>query len=147
MHNSIDPGPAPFFGAPDDVFGITLADVELLTHTCRIRPETSRQALNGDSPIGGLVGALIFPIGALISINLASGGVAVFATFTVAAVVATVVMMRMKNEEDRAINEDGPAIELHNGVQATGLTVGHCPAIAQLMAEVHAVANGWDDPI
>ncbi|AHW65698.1 Putative secreted protein (plasmid) [Corynebacterium glyciniphilum AJ 3170] len=94
-----------------------------------------------------MIGSLIFAVGAIISLNLSSGSVAVFATFTVAAIFTAVVMTRMKREEIRALTEDGPAIELHNGDQATGLTVGHSSAIAELMADVHAAAAGWDDPI
>lgn len=147
IHNSIDHGPAPFAGAPRDALGITLTDVELLTKAGRIRPETSLEALTEESSKSGLVGSLIFAVGAIISLNLSSGSGAVFATFTVAAIVTAVVMTRMKREEIRTLNEDGPTIELHNGDQATGITVGHSPAIAEIMADVHAVAGGWDDPI
>ncbi|MGV0870439.1 hypothetical protein [Corynebacterium kalidii] len=147
IHNSIDHGPAPFAGAPTDAFGITLDDVELLTKAGRIRPETSFEALTEESSKSGLVGALVFAVGVIISLNLASGGVAVFGIFTVAAIITAVMMDRMKSEELRTLNDDGPTIELHNGDHATGLTVGHSPAIAELMTDVYAVASGWDDPI
>lgn len=148
IHNSIDHGPAPFAGAPRDAFGITLTDVELLTKTGRIRPETSLNAMTGEgSKLATVVSSIIFLTGMIISVNLSSGSGAVLGVFTLAAIVTAVVMARMKREEMRTLNEDGPTIELHNGDQATGLTVGHSPAIAELMADVHAVAAGWDDPI
>lgn len=148
IHNSIDHGPQPFAGAPRDAFGITLTDVELLTKAGRIRPETNLNAMTGEgSKLATVVSSLIFLTGMIISVNLSSGSAAVLGVFTLAAIVTAVVMARMKREEMRALNEDGPTIELHNGDQATGLTVGHSPAIAELMADVHAAAAGWDDPI
>lgn len=134
----------------DDLFGMTVEDVQLLVQAGQISQPLGEDLLLGepDLRLPSLGAGAILVAAALISV-LAGSGI-VMPIMVPAAIVAGITFMLIfgiQTHRRDALTEHGPAVPLPAGGKRREFTTGEHEDLAALMWDVYKAADGWTDPI